>query len=602
MGFLAERGVRHVFLVTGGGAMHLNDAVGREKRWTWICNHNEQACAIAAESYARLSNRIALVNVTTGPGGVNALNGVYGGFVDSIPMFIVSGQVKRATIAGNTGLPLRQLGDQEVDIVAMAKPVTKYAVCIQDPGSIRYHLEKAWHLATSGRPGPVWLDIPIDVQSAQIEPEALTSFDPAAEDAQAHLPAEAGWLTATAVATEVQHFLERLKMAKRPVILAGAGVRLAGTRDLLLQVSQKLGIPVTTGWNAHDILPNDHPCYGGRPGTVGDRQGNFTVQNADLLLILGSRLNIRQVSYNWDSFARSAYKIMVDIDKAELSKPTLKIDRPVHTDVRAFLAQLQACIGDWVTPQAHTDWLAWSAERGRLYPVVTPEQESATFSINPYVYIRELFETLAEDEIVVTGDGTACVVPFQAGRVKRGTRMYTNSGCASMGYDLPGAIGAHFASGKRVVCLAGDGSIMMNLQELQTIVTNRLPLKIFVLNNQGYHSIRQTQNNYFPDNEIGVGRNSGVTFPDYVRLAEVFGIPARRCSGRDDIGATTAFAFGTNGPTLVEVMLDPAQGFSPKLASRVLPNGAMASPALEDMAPFLPREELAANMFIPLQD
>jgi acetolactate synthase-1/2/3 large subunit len=599
MGFLAERGVTQAFLVTGGGAMHLNDAIGRERRISWTCNHHEQACAMAAESYARLCNRPALVQVTTGPGGINALNGVYGAFVDSIPVIVVSGQVKRETIAGNTGLPLRQLGDQEADIVAMARPVTKYIVCVQDPLSIRYHLEKAFYLATSGRPGPVWLDIPIDVQAARIEPEGLAGFDPAVEVAD--LPAEAGRLTGAVLAAEAAHFFERLQAAERPVILAGAGVRLAGARDLLLALSERLGVPVVTGWNAHDVLPNDHPCYAGRPGTVGDRQGNFTVQNADLLLVLGSRLNIRQVSYNWKTFARGAYKVMVDIDRAELAKPTLSIDRPVHGDVAAFLAALDRVSAGWPPPARLEAWRGWCRERGARYPVVTRAQEAGP-AINPYVFARDLTEALGEDEIVVTGDGTACVVTFQAARIKSGTRLYTNSGCASMGYDLPAAIGAYAAVRRRVICVAGDGSIMMNLQELQTIAGLGLPVKVFVLNNGGYHSIRQTQENYFPGNEIGVGANSGINFPDFVKLAAGFGIPARRCENVVGLAESIEFALASNGPVLVEVVLDIAQGFSPKLASRVLPNGAMASPALEDMAPFLPRAELESNMFIPLSE
>lgn len=601
MQFLADRGVRHVFLVTGGGAMHLNDAIGREKRWSWVCNHHEQACAIAAESYARLSNEIALLNVTTGPGGINALNGVYGAFVDSIPMFVVSGQVKRATIAGNTGLPLRQLGDQEVDIVSMARPVTKYAVCVQDPTTIRYHLEKAWHLARGGRPGPVWLDIPIDVQAAKIDPAALPGYLPEQDANNGHLPAEAGWRTGTALATEVAHFLERLASAERPVILAGTGVRLAGARDALLKVAEKLGIPVATGWNAHDLVPNDHPAYAGRPSTVGDRQGNFTVQNSDLLLILGCRLNIRQVSYNWQGFGRAAYKIMVDIDKAELAKPTLSIDRPVHGDVGDFLATLDGAAAGWSPQPRHLDWRRWCSERAALYPAVPPEYEKNT-PLNPYVFVRDLFELLRDDEIVVAGNGTASVVPFQAGRIRGAMRVYGNSGCASMGYDLPAAIGACYASGRRAICLAGDGSIMMNLQELQTLVTNRIPVKLIILNNNGYHSIRQTQDAYFSDNPIGVSAFSGVSFPDFVRLAEALGIPARRCDARNLVEESVRFVLDTDGPALLEAILDPTQGFAPKLASRALPDGTMVSPALEDMAPFLSREELAANMFIPLAD
>jgi acetolactate synthase-1/2/3 large subunit len=600
MSFLAERGVEHAFLVTGGGAMHLNDAVGREKRLRWVCCHHEQACAIAAESYARLSGRVALVNVTTGPGGVNALNGVYGAWVDSIPMFVVSGQVKRETIAGNTGLPLRQLGDQEIDIIAMARSVTKYAVCVQDPASIRYHLEKAWHLATTGRPGPVWIDVPIDVQAAKVDPAALSGFSAVVEGGgrPLALPAEAGAITGEALEREVKDVLARLDRAERPVLFAGMGVRLAGARDLLLAIAERLGVPLVTGWNAHDLVPNAHPCYAGRPGSVGDRQGNFTVQNADLVVVLGSRLNVRQVSYNWKTFARAACRVMVDVDAAELRKPTLSIDKPIQADVREFLDRLDRLTAGRRPVPRHAAWTEWCRERGRRYPVVLPEYDEAP-RLSPYVFMRDLFDALPEDAIVVTGDGTACVVSFQAGRVKSGTRLYTNSGCASMGYDLPGAIGAQVASGRRVFCLAGDGSAMMNLQELETIAGKKLPISIFLLDNDGYTSIRQTQRAYFPGNSIGIGPDSGVTFPDFVRLSEAFGIPARLCGTAADVPAALEFALRAEGPALVQVKLDPDAPFSPKLASRALPDGRMVSPALEDMAPFLSREELAENLLVP---
>jgi acetolactate synthase-1/2/3 large subunit len=600
MGFLVGRGVTHAFLVTGGGAMHLNDAVGRARGLTYVCCHHEQACAMAAESYARLSGRMALVNVTTGPGGVNALNGVYGAHVDSIPVFVVSGQVKRETIASTTGLPLRQLGDQEIDILAMARSVTKYAHSVHDPKTIRYHLEKAWHLATTGRPGPVWIDVPIDVQAAQVDPETLTGFDPLAEGGgqPLALPAESGRLTGAALEASVQAFLERLGRAERPAILAGAGVRMAGARTLLLELAERLGIPLTTGWNAHDVVPDDHPTYAGRPGTIGTRQGNFTVQNADLLLVLGSRLNVRQVSYNWKSFARAAYQVMVDVDEAELKKPTLSIDLPVHADLKDFLVRLEAATLGRAAAPRHLAWTAWCRERGQRYPVVLPEYER-TERLHPYVFMRDLFEALGDEEVVVTGDGTACVVSFQVARIKRGTRLYTNSGSASMGYDLPAAIGAHHASGRRVICLAGDGSIMMNLQELQTIAGEKLPVKVFVLDNGGYASIRQTQRAYFPGNDVGCGPGSGVTFPDFARVAEAFGLPAHRCESLAGLPAALDFALRSEGPALVNVLLDREAGFSPKLASRALPDGRMASPALEDMAPFLSREELASNLFIP---
>jgi len=599
---LTQHGISHVFMVTGGGAMHLNDALGRHPGLSYVCCHHEQASAIAAESYARLSGRPAAVNVTTGPGGVNALNGVYGAYVDSVPMIVVSGQVKRETLARNVPLPLRQLGDQEVDIVGMIQGITKYAVVVQDPQDIRYHMEKAIHLARTGRPGPVWVDVPIDVQAALIDPASLRSFDPLAEgqDGQPFaVPAESGLSSGTALAAQVDAVLERLRTARRPVVLAGGGVRASGAHDLFLQAVERLGVPVVSAWNAHDVIWDEHPLYAGRPGTVGDRAGNFAVQNADFLLVLGSRLNIRQISYNWKSFARAAFKVMVDVDSAELNKPTLSIDLPVHADLRAFLDVLVGKTGTLQRPAAHADYLSWCRARRERYPTVLPEYWRAEGVVNPYCFAQTLFEQLDEQEIVVTADGTACVVTFQAAGLKPGQRLYTNSGCASMGYDLPAAIGAaRAAEGKRIICIAGDGSVMMNLQELQTIAGQGLPIKIFLLNNNGYHSIRQTQQAYFPDNVVGCGPESGLTFPDFLDVAQAFRIPARRCTEHADMVSAIRATLDGDGPQLCEIILDPAQAFSPKLSSRRLEDGSMVSAPLEDLAPFLSREELAENMQI----
>ncbi len=597
---LANDGIEHVFMVTGGGAMHLNDALGREPRLTTVFTHHEQSCAMAAESYARLSGRPAAVNVTSGPGGINALNGVFGAYVDSIPMVVVSGQVKRETLITSYDLPLRQLGDQEVDIVALASPVCKIATLLDDPQDTRFVVERALWLARNGRPGPVWIDVPIDVQSALIEPESLRGFDPASDGPRARLPAESGLVTGEALVGDVQTLLGHLAAAQRPVILVGAGVRLAGAHETFLRVIDKLGIPVTTGWNAHDALWNDHPLFVGRPGSIGDRAGNFAVQNADFLLVLGSRLNVRQVSYNWQSFARAAYTVMIDIDGAELSKPTLSIDLPIHADLTEVLAQLES--SDYEPVAAHRHYLMWCRERMARYPVVLPEYWKVDEPVNPYCFVQALFEQLEEGDVVVTGDGSACVVTFQAADLKRGQRLYTNSGCASMGYDLPAAIGAYYGSAKRVICLAGDGSMMLNLQELQTIAGNRLPIKVVVLNNNGYSSIRQTQQNYFPDNVVGCGPESGLTFPDFAKLGRAFGFEVRRCASHHDLADTIHDVLADDGPQLLEVMLDPEQPFSPKLASRQLEDGRMVSSPLEDLAPFLSRTELAENMLIPLAD
>jgi acetolactate synthase-1/2/3 large subunit len=588
-----ELGVKHVFLVTGGGAMHLNDAFGRCADLRYVCCHHEQAAAMAAEAYARISGKLAVVNVTTGPGGINALNGVFGAWVDSIPMVIVSGQVRRETALFANGLlgKLRQLGDQEADIVGMVRGITKYAVTIDDPRSIRYHLERAFHLAKHGRPGPCWIDVPVDVQGADIRPDELVAYDPA-ED-------EIDWETPD-LAAACELVLSKLRRAERPLIYAGSGVRLSGCYDEFLALIEQLGIPVVTAWNSNDLLWNEHPLFVGRPGTVGDRPGNFAVQNSDCLLLLGTRLNIRQVGYNWKCFARGACKIAVDIDAEEMRKHTCKIDLPIHADLRDFIPLLRSK-AKTDPPQASQSWLHWLQERQRNYPVVLPEYWEIADKVNPYCFMQALFKELKEHEVIATGDGTACVAAFQAAYIRRGQRLFHNSGCASMGYDLPAAIGCALARpGQRIVCIAGDGSLMMNLQELQTIVGNRLPIKIFILNNRGYHSIRQTQQGFFPDNVVGCGIESGLTFPEFEKLSHAFGIPYDRCSNHGDLESGVRRTLASTGPAICEVLLDLKQGFAPRSSSRRLANGEIVSTPLEDMAPFLSREELRENMLVPM--
>jgi acetolactate synthase-1/2/3 large subunit len=384
------------------------------------------------------------------------------------------------------------------------------------------------------------------------------------------------------------------------VLLAGAGVRLAGAADGFLDLVGRLGVPVVTGFNAHDLVPTDHPLYVGRQGTIGDRAGNFAVQNADFLLILGCRLNIRQVSYAWQHFARGAYKVMVDVDAAELAKPTLDIDLPVHADTGAVVAALLERTADLEPPPAQAPWAAWCRERKARYPVVLPEYWTSPRQVNPYCFVQALFDCLADDDTVVTGDATACITTFQAARLKAGQRLFSDSGCAPMGFDLPAAIGACVAQDRRrVVCLAGDGSIMLNVQELQTISGLALPIKIFVLNNNGYLSIRQTQRNFFPDNPVGAGPESGVTFPDFERLAYGFGIPFLRCETHSTLHHAITETLGRDGPQMCEIVLDPEQPFSPRVSSKRLPDGRMVTAPLEDMFPFLPREEFLASMVVP---
>lgn len=586
---LVEYGIRHVFLVTGGGAMHLNDSFGKNPGLKYVCFHHEQACAMAAESYARLTGRMAAVNVTTGPGGINALNGVYGAWTDSIPMIVISGQVRYDTTIHSSGLPLRQLGDQEVDIVRCVEPITKSAVMLTDSKDIRYHLERSLFLAETGRPGPTWVDIPLDIQGAAIDPEDLRSYD-AREDSEGSPPKISREL--------ILKVIECIKAAKRPVLMAGSGIRISKAHDDFLRAVELLGIPVVTGFNAHDLITDDHPLNCGRPGSIGNRFGNFTIQNSDVLLVIGNRLNIRQISYNWKSFAREAYKIIVDVDPWELKKPTIKPDMPVHADAADFLKMLL----DVLPPEGllpKEEWIEWCRARKKRYPVVLPEYWDRTEMVNPYCFIDALNRHLTGGEIIVTANAAACICAFQALEIKTGQRLYSNSGSASMGYDLPAAIGAAVAGeNDKIICLAGDGSIQMNIQELQTIVHHNFPIKIFILNNNGYHSIRQTQTNFFGGHLVGCDSQSGVSFPDMERIAYAYGIPFVRCHNHNELDNCIAQTMEGAAPAMCEIMISPEQPFAPRISSKRLPDGRIVSAPLEDMYPFLDRAELLENLLI----
>lgn len=585
-GFLADNGIKDVFTVTGGGAMHLNDSFGHSDRLKCIYNHHEQACAMAAEAYTRLSGDLALVCVTSGPGGTNALTGVLGGWLDSIPMFIISGQVKRETTVWASEAPVRQLGDQEYNITAAVKHMTKYARMITDENEISYHLEKALYLAKNKRGGPVWLDIPLDVQSAVIETESLVHFD------KAELKEE----KCTELTTQLlRDILNKIKTSKQPVIIAGSGIRLGDAHNEFIELINKLQIPVVTAWNAHDNLWDSHYLYAGRPGTLGTRGGNFIMENSDLILSLGCRLNIRQISYNYKSFSSNAYKIIVDIDQAELDKPTLKPDLKICADVKDFI---KGILNEPYTfnNKCHVEWLRWCKNTNSRYPAVRDIYRETRSPVNPYVFVEKLFKQLNENETIITGNGSACVCTFQAAYIKRGQRLFTNSGCASMGYGLPAALGGCIAnSGNRVICLEGDGSIMMNLQELATIAGNKLNIKIFVLNNNGYHSIRQTQNNIFKNELVGVNDQNGVYFPKFREVARAFELPFYIADNHDDLEYTINAALEIKGPVLCEIVLDENQNFEPKLSSKVLDDGTIVSPDIDDMFPFLSREEYLSN-------
>ena len=586
--FFVSHGVTDVFILTGGGAMHLDDAIGHKEGITCTYNHHEQACAIAAEGYARLTGKVAPVVVTSGPGGTNAITGVIGAWQDSIPMFVVSGQVKRETTTWSTDIPLRQLGDQEFQIIDSVKNMTKYAVMVTEKDEIRYHLEKAWYMCLGGRKGPVWLDIPLDIQAAIVETDDLKGYEPD------------GSQDPVFDASLTKAIVDKIKEAKRPVILVGTGINVAGARSEFLECAEALGIPVLTAWNAHDVMPTDHPLFCGKPGTVGLRGGNFIAQSCDLLLVLGCRMNIRIISYNKLAFAKDAYKIIVDIDENELKKPTIKADMPVCANVLDVMKSVTEYVGSdpAYDKKSFADWLKRAGDVNNRYPAVL-DRYRHTPKLNPYVFLEAMYDKLKEGDVTVTGNGGACVMGFQAAAVKKDQRLFTNSGCAAMGYGFPAAIGAAVARRRfkdekgsdRVICLDGDGSFMMNIQELQTVVYNRLNVKVVILNNNGYHSIRQTQQNLFSGRPlIGVGDGNGLSFPDFEKIAYAFGLSYVRIDSEDKLGELDR-AFDCDGPYLIEAVVDEKQNFEPKLSSKVHEDGTITSAANDDMFPFLPKEE-----------
>ena len=567
---LKEHNVKHFFMVSGGGAMHLNDSLGRAIPYT--ANHHEQASAIAAEGYARINQELAVVNITTGPGGLNCLNGVFGQWTDSVPVLYISGQVKYTTSMDSCKeLGLRQLGDQEVDIISVVKPLTKYAETVFEPKEIKYHIDKAIYEATSGRFGPVWLNIPMNVQAAIIDENELIEFEPPKNK--------------NIYDCNIKKVVEALKKAKRPLIIAGHGIRLSKEIKTFKELISKFNIPTVTTFNGMDLLNEENPLYVGRIGTIGQRAGNFALQNADLILSLGSRNNIRQVSYNWENFGKNAYKIAIDIDNKELIKPLVNWDLKINADLVEFLPELLK--QDY--KNINSQWLDYCKNIKQKYSFENEEsyKQKINQSLNPYYFIRKLTENFKDDDIIVMGNGSACVCSFQVAKVKSNQRYILNSGNASMGYDLPAAIGACISGkNRRTICLTGDGSIMMNLQEMETIAYNNLPIKIFVLNNSGYSSIRQTQRNFFDGNMTGSGFDSGVGMPNWEILTKGFGLKYAKIENTANLNQQIAEVLNYNNGILCEVILEKEYNFCPKLSAKKLDDGTMISPSLEDMAPF----------------
>lgn len=628
---LVELGINRGFSVTGGGAMHLNNGLGHQAGLTMTYNHHEQACAMAAEAYARINNQIAVVCVTTGPGGTNAITGVLGGWLDSIPMFILSGQVRYDWTARYSNVGIRAMGDQEFDICKSIECMTKYSEMVIEPMRIRYLIEKCMYLAMNGRPGPVWLDIPLDVQGAYIEEDELIGFDKESYEA-----GKDGWASDSPYKTDIdektklnlkdivepmpdevlKEIIEKIRSAKRPVFNAGNGIRIGNAHKEFLELIELLNIPVVVGWNSEDCLWVDHPLYAGRPGNFGDRPGNFTVQNSDLVLSVGSRLSLRQVGFNCKGWAREAFTIVNDIDKEELKKPTVHIDIPVHADCKVFMRQLIDMLKKEKTPVFEggegLKGMSWNETVKywlKKYPVCRPEflENDDSKKANVYAFIKDIGDSAKESQITVVGNGSACVVGGHSYIIKKGQRFISNSAVASMGYDLPAAIGAYMANldgkvyEKELILITGDGSIQMNLQELQTIVHHKMDIKIFLINNEGYHSIRQTQNKFFGDEPlVGIGPDSGdLSFPDMEKLAGAYGITYFCAKTNSELEDAVSKTFKAVGPVICEAFVTKEQNFEPKSSGKQLADGRMVSPPLEDLTPFLSDEEMEENMIIP---
>lgn len=576
--------IRHCFLVTGGGAMHLNDSIGHTEGLTYVCNHHEQASAIAGEGYYRASDQLAVTCVTTGPGGTNAITGVLGQWLDSIPGLYISGQVKQSTtIAACPELPLRQLGDQEADIKSMVRSITKYCVTITDVRDVKYEIDKAIAIAMSGRPGPVWIDVPLDIQGAMVDEATFREFD----------PAELGDpIDHAAVDGQLSTLVSRIQQAKSPVIYVGNGVRLARRTEQFIALAERLGIPVVTAISGSDIIWHDHPLCFGKPGICGDRIGNIMVQNSDLLIVMGTRLSIRQISYAYDLLAPKAYKVMIDIDAAEMQKPTLSIDLKIHASLDEAIDKLTALTAHATLPD-FTNWCQWGRSIEQKLPTLFDDNPDCEGYTNSYRFADELFKQLHSGDVVVTGNGTAYTCTYQAMQVNKGVRVFANQGCAAMGYGLPAAIGACVSNETgRTICVTGDGSIQMNLQELQTLVSYRLPLKLFVIENESYLAIKTTQKSFFKGHFTGSNPASGVICPDLSKIAAAYGIPYLSISENGQkLTDTISQTLATEGPVICEVHMHPEQTLFPKSASFMdKETGRMSSAPLEKMAPFMPDE------------
>lgn len=585
-------GSKHCFFLAGGGIMHLIDSYGNAKNLIPIPMLHEQAAVIAADSYGRLNNTIGVCTVTSGPGGTNAITGVAGSWLESTPLLIISGQVSRATWKWNSGV--RQLGFQEIDIIPLVKNITKYSKTILEPEKIRFHLEKAVFLSRNGRPGPVWLDIPLDVQAALVDEENLKPFDAGNN--------EFVLKNKDNVRFYANSILNELKEARRPLLFGGHGIKLSDSREKFLELISLLNIPVQTSWNGTDLIQDDHPLFFGRPNSYGPRASNITIQNADLIISFGSRLGLQNIGYNYSSFARSAKLIMIDLDKNELLKHTLNPYIAINLDVKDVISELIEIVRKAKQKYDYSDWINYCKKIKSKFPIVTPEHLAEKIYTDPYVF----FDVLADiakpgDVIIPASSGTSFTTSHQVFRIKKDQKFYTWKGLAAMGYDIPAAIGACFANNKQqVITIVGDGGMQLNMQELQVIRHNRLPVKIFVFNNDGYQSIRVTQNSYFDGHLVGCGPESGVTLPDFEKIALLYDLKYLRIANNKELAEKIALVLDEKGPVLCEVLVHPDKKLIPKLSSYKKENGRMESRPLEDLEPLLDRDILKSIMINPL--
>lgn len=593
---VAETGVKHVFLVPGGGAMHLNDSLSRCKGVDFVCNLHEQASAIAAENYSKATNHLGVALVTTGPGSTNAITGLAGAWLDSTPCLFLSGQVKRADrmfMPDGTPLGVRQVGMQEVDIVSIVRPLTKYAITIDDPGSIRYHMEKALYLAKSGRPGPVWIDIPLDVQASPIDPEALRGFDPG----ECEVPSQPD------IRALVGETIRALNNSERPILLAGNGIRLARAEKEFLELVEALDIPVESTWLAIDLIADDHPLFVGRPGSLAPRGANFAVQNSDFLLALGARLDRVITGYSPERFARAAYKVMVDIDPFELDKMGDSIQTKVQADAGEFIRALLRRKSE-IQQKDRSPWKRHCADWKSRYPVIQPEHRKPGGPVSMYHLAEALQDVLPGNTPIVSGSsGSAIELFLLALRVKAGQRVFHTTALGAMGYGIAASIGVCLANGRRpVVCVDGDGGFQFNIQELETVSRLKLPITFFVLNNGGYASIRISQTNFFGAPRIGCSPETGQTLPDITKVAQAYGLQTDVIRDQSDLRSDLRRVLSRGGPLVCDTFVLPDEFRGPRLSSVQRSDGSFVSKPLEDLYPFLSREEFLSNMLIPVEE